>query len=293
MNGATLITGPAAVQGSAEWKEHRTGHANASESASVLCIHPWYPKNPRELMSVKRGGTVVYETPAMRAGAENEWRVREWLEETLQTVLRPCVLARTINGVPYSASMDGIDMDGAVLVEIKWPSRGVDSETWRAVASGVVPVHYQAQVQTQMMVAECREAVFAVGAIRNGELAVVFVHVGHDPDMQARIRSAWEEFWPAYVRGETVGERDDTAWQDAAGAWLSAKEMLTRAEENEKAARTRLIELGGGEGCGVKAKLFKRVGNVDYKRIPELRGVDLERYRGKETEFWRIERSDS
>jgi len=32
----------------------------------------------------------------------------------------------------------------------------------------------------------------------------------------------------------------------------------------------------------------KRKGNVDYSQIPELQGVDLDAYRGKETITWRI-----
>jgi DNA repair protein RadC len=58
-----------------------------------------------------------------------------------------------------------------------------------------------------------------------------------------------------------------------------------------ESARQRLIDLTHSareSGNGVSVIRMWKSGNVDYKRIPELRGVDLERYRGKGREEVRV-----
>jgi hypothetical protein len=44
----------------------------------------------------------------------------------------------------------------------------------------------------------------------------------------------------------------------------------------------------GQEGAGVAVTRYWKAGNVDYKKVVELRGVDLEVYRGKGREEVRV-----
>ena len=56
-------------------------------------------------------------------------------------------------------------------------------------------------------------------------------------------------------------------------------------------ARTQLIESCEGKsmkGGGVTIQRQERKGNVDYKAIPELEGVDLEKYRKEGQTIWTI-----
>ena len=49
--------------------------------------------------------------------------------------------------------------------------------------------------------------------------------------------------------------------------------------------------MSGGKSCvggGVKVSSVVRKGHVDYSSIPELAGVDLEKYRKSPTEFIKI-----
>jgi predicted phage-related endonuclease len=66
----------------------------------------------------------------------------------LDNVMQPLVLQDGL----YSASLDGITLEGDLIVEIKAPFRGRDSTLWKAVAGGDVPAHYLMQVQHQLMV---------------------------------------------------------------------------------------------------------------------------------------------
>lgn len=70
-------------------------------------------------------------------------------------------------------------------------------------------------------------------------------------------------------------ERRDAAWKKAASAWLDAKTAMDEAKE-------KILALAGLESCygaGVKYLYNLRAGNVEYAKIPELHGVDLDEYR--------------
>ena len=64
--------------------------------------------------------------------------------------MEPLVLAEG----DYSASLDGITLDGALILEVKCPVKGQASELWKQVAAGELPDHYYWQVQHQLMVSD-------------------------------------------------------------------------------------------------------------------------------------------
>lgn len=70
-------------------------------------------------------------------------------------------------------------------------------------------------------------------------------------------------------------ERRDSAWKKAASAWLDAAMLMDEAKAKIRA-------LAGEDSCygaGVKHLWNIKAGNVEYKQIPELKGVDLDQYR--------------
>lgn len=70
-------------------------------------------------------------------------------------------------------------------------------------------------------------------------------------------------------------ERKDAAWKRAASAWLDAKLLMDEA-------KAKIQSLAGKASCygaGVKHLYNLKAGKVQYKQIPQLRGVDLEAYR--------------
>lgn len=70
-------------------------------------------------------------------------------------------------------------------------------------------------------------------------------------------------------------ERRDTRWKKAAAAWLEAKSAMDAAKDT-------ILALGGEESCygaGVKYIRSFKAGKLEYAKIPQLKGVDLEQYR--------------
>jgi putative phage-type endonuclease len=187
-------------QGSPEWVEWRKSRRCASESAALLRVSPWFPRTPFELWEVKSGRREVRVTPAMARGVELEASARALYEITRSDLMVPYVVEGEGD---YAASLDGLSFDGARILEIKCPFKGTASDLWARAARGQVPVHYQCQVQSQLMVTGAEYCDFAVYAGDAHRLTII--EVRHDLAMQARIRAAWDAFWPDYVAGRAPG----------------------------------------------------------------------------------------
>lgn len=283
MSHLTVLTEPM-KQGSPEWLEYRRNKRNASETPAVMGHSPWFPKTHIQLARVKRGLDAVFETKAMRWGTGNEERARQHMEELTGLVVQPTVV---IDG-DYSASLDGRTFDGEIIVEIKCPASGSKSNLF----DGDLPMNYFLQVQHQLMVSKAKKCVFFVWAPGIHRIIEVFPN----ETIWANIRAAWDEFWPLMSCDESaltadVKKREDSDWFLAVERYRAAKTATAAAQANEDAARDALIELADGftsEGFGVKVTSSTRAGNVNYKAIPELKGVDLSKYRGAPIPYWTV-----
>jgi hypothetical protein len=62
-------------------------------------------------------------------------------------------------------------------------------------------------------------------------------------------------------------------------------------EQQELECRQGLIDLAGDDnayGSGVQLTRYLKKGRIAYEKIPELKMIDLESYRSKTTECWRL-----
>lgn len=280
------------VQGTPEWHAHRAQYRNASETAAVMGVSPW--QTPYELWLVKTGRKVTVETEAMRHGTATEPAARAAFEAESGLIMQPLVI---VNG-GYSASLDGITLLGDTIVEIKCPFRGQTSELWQTVRTGSVPAHYMLQVQHQLMVSKAKIAYLWVYDGQQG----IGICIEPDEVAYAKIKSAWETFQP-YLDSDTPPHmtdqdtltRSDSVWQQAAQDYLSCKASSDEAQTKADEAKDKLISLTSHSresGFGVSVTRFWKQGNVDYKKVPVLQGVDLELYRGKMREEVRVTTSN-
>jgi putative phage-type endonuclease len=279
------------VQGSAEWHEHRRCYRNASETPAVLGVSPWL--TPYQLWQQKLGLAQPEVTAVMLRGTELEPAARAVYEAQTGRVVQPLVL---VEG-EYSASLDGLTLAGDRILEIKCPAKGRGSALWAEVTASRLPEHYRWQVQHQLMVsgAEAADVFVFDGA------AGILLEIAPEAASWHRIHGAWD----AFVRGIAEGQappltdrdtrlRDDPEWLEAATAYLELRTAYEELSAKVDAARERLIaqatharEQGGGVSV---TRLWKR-GNIDYKKIPELAGVDLEPFRGAGRQEVRVQLS--
>ena len=268
------------VQGTAEWLAHRNHCRNASESAVVMGLSPW--QTPYQLWELRTGRRETSApTVAMQHGTAMEPLARAAYEVQTGLIMQPLVM----QDGHYSASLDGMTLDGERIVEIKCPYKGQASALWQSVATGTVPEHYRIQIQHQLMVCD---AVIADLFVFDGQEGLL-VEITRDEACMHAIRAAWDRFQtcldtdtpPPLTDRDTV-ERRDPEWRSAAKAFTEAKAVLEAASVKLDEARQALIGLTRhacekGDGVTV-VKVFKQ-GSVDYKKVPELKGVDLDRYR--------------
>ena len=276
------------VQGSPAWHEHRRHHRNASETPAVLGISPWL--TPHQLWQIKIGrAPQPAVTAAMAHGTQLEPLAREAYEKATGYVMEPLVL---VDG-EYSASLDGITLDGRLMLEIKCP-KSKDSKILAEAKVGRVPVYIYWQLQTQLLVSSAERAHLYVF---DGNAGIL---LEQRPEAAAwdTLQQDWDRFMelvrtdqpPALTERDTV-IRTDADWLDAAREYIAAKQLADDTAVELDALKQRLTGLAkhsSEQGGGVSVSRYWKSGSVDYKKVPELVGVDLERYRGAEREETRV-----
>jgi putative phage-type endonuclease len=276
------------VQGSAEWHQHRRTHRNASETPAVLGVSPW--TTAYQLWQIKLGLVESEVTAAMLHGTQLEPQARAAYEALTGHVMQPLVL---VDGA-FSASLDGLTLSGDRVLEIKCPFKRRDSTLWKTVAEGRLPEHYQWQVQHQLMVTKADIADVYVFDGAEGLL----LEVTPQPDAWPKIHAGWDAFMRCVSEGQPPSltdrdtrVRDDPEWLSAAAAYLelrAAYDVVSAKFDGAKAQLSGLASHAKEQGGGVSVTRLWRRGNIDYKRAPELDGVDLEQYRGPSREETRI-----
>lgn len=270
-------------QGTQEWHEHRKSYRNASESAAVMGLSPW--QTAFQLWQLKTGRAEPTEATApMKHGTEMEPLARAAYEAETGLIMQPLVM---VSG-DYSASLDGITLRGDLIVEIKCPYKGQASDLWQSVEAGEIPPMYLVQIQHQLMVSGAKLAHLWVF---DGNVGLLH-EIERDEVCQQRIKNAWDEFIK-FVDSDTpppLSEldtelRDDSEWVLAAQLYRDAKANSEEAAKKLDEAKERLTSLASDhpsiKGGGVTVSRFWKAGNIDYKNVPEITGVDLEQYRGE------------
>lgn len=68
-------------------------------------------------------------------------------------------------------------------------------------------------------------------------------------------------------------------------------EAIANAQDRQKEVKAAIVDATGGSNAlmwGRKVTKVERKGKVQYSKVPELKGVDLEPYRGKGSVSWKI-----
>lgn len=276
------------VQGTPEWHDHRHAHRNASETPAVLGVSPWI--TPYQLWLQRTNRAQVEITKPMRHGTQLEPLAREAYEQLTGNVMQPLVM---IEG-DYSASLDGITLDGGLILEIKCPFKGRDSELWKAVSEGVIPEHYRWQIETQLMVSGASVANLWVFDGSEG----ILVEQRPEREDWPRIAEGWDGFMqfvakdtPPPLTDRDTLVRTDADWHQAAEAYVALKAEADAVSARLDEAKAKLVGLAhhpSEKGGGVQVTRYWKAGNVSYSKIPELVGVDVERYRSVAREEVRV-----
>lgn len=287
-------------QGTQEWLSARIGKLTGSRVGAILGVNPY--SNPDDVMR---------EMVREHFGAEREFtgnaateHGNEYEDVALQDYELYSGNEVTAAGLlvhPHidwlAVSPDGlIGADGGV--EIKCPYSGkikdLDDQP-----------HYKSQVLLCLAVTgrewwdfyvwteggESLETAFKDEAESWLENNITALEEFHDRYMEIITDENLAKPYLADLEADASG---DETWQALAAEYESAKRKSDEAEAHLKECKAKLskhAETYGTKkvkGCGVQVYKATRKGSVQYGKIPELKDVDLEKYRGKDSEYWTV-----
>lgn len=268
-------------QQSPEWLTWRSGGLGGSDAPVIMGVSPWMTRY--QLWERKTGrAEATAANAAMRRGIELEADARTAYENAMGEIMEPhCLISSLFDWM--RASVDGINLAGTIILEIKCPGKEDHAEA----VSGRVPAKYVPQLQHNLAVSGAKVCHYWSFDGESG----VLVTVSRDDLYITALVEAERAFWSLVetdtappLNEQDVIERRDEAWLNASALWLAASRAMESARKDEDAARSALLALADGKSCigaGVRVTHYYKSGNIDYKAIPELNRVDLERYRKK------------
>lgn len=191
------------------------------------------------------------------------------------------------------ASPDGIvDDDG--LVEIKCPF-GLRYKIQPDFKKAADQQHYYAQKQLQMACTGAKWCDFFQWAPHGNRLERVHYDPEWFADALPKLRATYDKYLAELGNPEHLQDKAQAVDTPKSLALLveydRVCEQINVLEATKKATLQQLVEAAGERDAmihGRKLTLVQRKGNVNYSKIPELKYVDLEPYRGQPITFWKL-----
>lgn len=282
------------VQGSQEWHAFRAGGIGGSEIASVMNRNPY--QTAYQLWQIKAG---IKQAPdlsdnfAVKRGHALEPIARKIINEDYGFNFVPCIF-QSLDHSFLKYSSDGFDSDKNELLEIK----ALGEKNHLIVKETQAPLaYYMDQCQWAMLITGCKKIHF-VSYCQSFPEPIVKIEVLPDEKIQAEILKAAIKFWNM-VETKTAPELSDKDFEDIscdafkaiADEYIMKTNQLKLLEADIEQLKEKIKKAANGRnivGNGLKASFSYRKGNVDYSKIPELEGVDLDQYRKPSSEMFLI-----
>lgn len=275
-------------QNTPSWLEWRKEKIGSSDAPIIMGVSPWATK--LQLWERKLGiCSEQNENFSMVRGKALEHEARCAFMQLKGITVAPEVIEHPQHNF-LIASLDGLSVCEKYAVEIKVPGR----EAHLSALSGIVPDYYMPQLQHQLAVTGLNMIYYYSYDGKDNAC----IEVQRDQEYIDKLIEEELKFYKCMVTctPPELSERDynirtDREWEFAVVEWQIANNQMKIAEYHEKEARQKLIEASqsrNSKGCGVKVQKIMRAGSVRFSEIPQLQGVDLDRFRKPATESWRI-----
>lgn len=275
-------------QNTEAWHAWRGKGIGSSDAPIILGMSPY--STPLQLWEHKTGlvpkafqGNFATERGhALESVAREHYALRTGLKP------EPCNVEHSKH--PFlRASLDGLDKPSNIVLEIKCPGK----EDHERAAKGELPEKYVAQVQHQLNVAGAELAHYwSFAGKEDGSFDGILVEVRRNEKFIAALEQAEIEFWqmvleknpPPLTDRDVKKVKDEKLiylidqWREVTNAMklqeVSQENLRGLIEERMKAVGHPRIECNG-----LRVTNYWRKGNVDYKKIPQLKGLNLDAYR--------------
>ena len=276
-------------QGSQEWLSWRKTVITATDCPAIMGSSPW--ATAYKIWQRKVGlADEQISNDAMQRGKDLEPEARTHFIARHGVNMTPIVVESSEFDF-LGASLDGLSDCGKYLLEIKCGGAKLHD----MAATGTVPEYYRDQIQHQLFVTGAEMAFYYSYNGSDG----ICIEVFPDADFKEKFMPKAREFWKCVALNEPPALQDadykdmssHPNWGIIAARYKVRKDQIKILEEQNEIDRKELINICGDQSClGDGIKVMKTVvrGRVDYDAIPELKGVELDRYRKSSTTTWKI-----
>lgn len=280
------------IQRSPEWHQMRRNKIGSSDAPVIMEVSPWttpYQLWEEKIMGEKHIPKNPFEAAIKDRGQTLEKIALDKFCELTGLLMVPDVVFHPKHEW-MMASLDAIDVEKKNIVEIKCPGE-LDQAT---ALAGQVPEKYFPQLQHQLEVCQIEKAYYFSFDGTNGVLLEIYRDEKYIKKLISKEREFWEKLQdliPPDLTSKDYLEHTDSEWQKYASEWLQINEQLKAFEKKEKELRETLVSLCDNQssiGSGIKVSKIIRKGNIEYSKIPEIKNLNLEKYRKDPVEFWKI-----
>lgn len=273
------------------WLEWRRNGVGGSDAPAIMKVSPWstpYQKWEEKVYSLSQA-----DNSAKRFGRETEEASRREFESMMGVSVFPLNI-ENIQTPWVRASLDGIDLNGDIIVEIKKANK----EDHIVASHGKVPDKYYPQCQ-HIIKATGSNGMFYFSSPADGSKGVI-VEVSRDSSyIEDKLFPMEEKFWnmvlnkipPELLEKDMTDMEGNVNWEILASEILNIRSTKKTIEEREAEILESLKSLSQGrsaKGHGIVLQKQICMGAIDYSRVPSLQGVDLSPYRKKSFEKWPI-----
>ncbi len=293
------------VESREEWLRLRQEGIGSSDAPIIMGVSPW--ATVLDLYEQKVAPFIAEDTSNQYAkdiGNEAEPKIRSLFELVAEESFAPALMQSDKFSF-LRASLDGISKCRKKILEIKISGK----DDWTASKEKKkVPDKYWPQVQHALLASGaevCFYVSYLYSAYKEDRRNLSFknlaiIEVLPDKEYQGLLLEKETEFW-SYVTKRKPPIPDEKDYSSLNGVSEKLKEYKKLSDEiNElskklDSVKSDILKVADETGKtryvagGFRIRKESRVGNVIYKNIPELKGVDLDKYRGSGSVFWKIE----
>jgi putative phage-type endonuclease len=275
------------IQRSPEWIEWKKTKISGTDSAKILNLNPW-----ASALSLWEEKLSLRETQKMNSnmqrGVDLEPIALQLFNEITDSNFEPIVVEHPQEKWAI-ASLDGMNSKNEIL-EIKANGQ----KNHQLALDGIIPDYYLCQIQHCLWVSEADIAYYFSYTPESQKIIEVRPDLEFIEKMVNKEREFFKmllDFTPPLACDRDFVKRDSRELQFHLEVWKQTKAEMKLLEAKDELLRDTIIKMCEGQSSecnGVRIAKQTTKGRVSYVDIPELKNVDLDKYRSKPVTSFRF-----